>query len=43
LTPSADESSEAKEAKESNIAQKETGHSANSPSVLAGFKKLDRM
>ena len=39
----AGESTESKEAKESNIAQKETGHSADSPSVLAGFKKLDRM
>ena len=38
----AGESTESKEAKESNIAQKETGHSADSPSVLAGFKKLDR-
>ncbi|KAI4608077.1 uncharacterized protein J4E87_004485 [Alternaria ethzedia] len=37
------ESTESKEAKESNIAQKETGHSANSPSVLAGFKKLDQI
>ncbi|KAF7450593.1 cytochrome c oxidase polypeptide IV mitochondrial precursor [Pyrenophora tritici-repentis] len=38
-----DASSEAKEAKENNIAQKETGHSADSPSVLAGFKKLDEI
>ncbi|RMZ68521.1 Cytochrome c oxidase subunit Vb [Pyrenophora seminiperda CCB06] len=38
-----DASSEAKEAKESNIAQKETGHSANAPSVLAGFKKLEEI
>ncbi|CAN9246206.1 unnamed protein product [Alternaria alternata] len=39
----AGESTESKEAKESNIAQKETGHSADSPSVLAGFKKLDQI
>ncbi|KAF7441464.1 Cytochrome c oxidase polypeptide IV mitochondrial [Pyrenophora tritici-repentis] len=41
--PPRDASSEAKEAKENNIAQKETGHSADSPSVLAGFKKLDEI
>ncbi|CAE7032021.1 hypothetical protein P3342_006740 [Pyrenophora teres f. teres] len=38
-----DASSEAKEAKESNIAQKENGHSASSPSLLEGFKKLEEI
>ncbi|EMD69709.1 hypothetical protein COCSADRAFT_75843, partial [Bipolaris sorokiniana ND90Pr] len=28
---------------DSKVAQKETGHSANSPSVLEGFKKLDEI
>ncbi|KAF1837110.1 COX5B-domain-containing protein [Decorospora gaudefroyi] len=37
------ESAESKEAKENKIAQKETGHEANAPSVLEGFTKLDQI